>query len=85
MAKIQLRYMARFCELAQKPLEDREVSCATFRELIKLLDGDYPGYAAEFYNMIGERHECTLRRAEVAAINPTADEPVLDGDCYGFY
>lgn len=85
MAHIQLRYMARFCELAQTPLEERDVDCATFRNLIELLDRDYAGFAAEFYNKIGERHECTLRRAEVAAINPKADEPVLDRDCYGFY
>lgn len=85
MAKILLRYMGRFCELAQKPLEEREVSCKTFSELIDLLDREYPGYAAEFYNLIGERHECTLRRFEAASINPKAEEPIRDGDCYGFY
>lgn len=85
MKKISLRYMARFCELAQAPMEEREVDCKNFAELIELLDADYPGFAREFYNIIGERHECTLRRPFVAAINPTKDEPVLDGDCYGFY
>jgi len=85
MAKIQLRYMCRFCELAQTPVEDREVSCATFQELISLLDQLYPGFAREWYNRIGERHECTLRRAETASINPEPEEPVLEGDCYGFY
>lgn len=85
MKKISLRYMAHFCEIAQTPQEDRSVSCETFRDLIEVIDGDYPGFAREYYNLVGERHECTLRRKEQAAFIPTAQEHVLDGDCYGFY
>lgn len=85
MKNISLRYMAHFCELTQTPQEDRAVPCENFRELIAFLDASYPGFAREYYNLIGERHECTLRRPEQAAINPLAEEPVLENDCYGFY